>query len=251
MKKNKLFVLVLAVLSAQLVFSQQTETRKLSSFSKLFTSGQIDVLVQKGSEESVKIVAKGIGTARVITETSNNELHIYLEDGDYRDINVKVYVTYNEIKTLDKSGQGNLEWLSDLVVDNFDLSMNDAGNCNFKGNIKTGQFNLVKTGSGNLNLTAVESNNATFSMTGSGNLTVGSGAVEKQVIELAGTASMSAPGFRVRECNASIHGSGNIEVSVSDLLEGQITGSGNIIYNGNARVNKKTVTGSGKITKRS
>jgi hypothetical protein len=199
----------------------------------------------------VKIVAKGIGTARVITETGNQELHVYLEDGEYRDINVKVFITCNEITALEKSGQGNLEWLSDLVAGDFDLRMNDAGNCNFKGAIKTGQFNLTKTGSGNLNLTAIESNHATFLMAGSGNLTVGSGAVEKQVIEISGTSTVSAPGLHSRECNASVHGSGNVEVSVSGLLEGEITGSGNIIYNGNASVNKKTVTGSGKITKRS
>ncbi|MES1221743.1 MAG: DUF2807 domain-containing protein, partial [Bacteroidota bacterium] len=110
MKKIIHFAFFTFLLFTKNIFSQETEIRKLESFSKLYVSGTIDAIVQQGNEESVKIVAKGIVTRRVITETSDNDLHIYIEDGDYKDINVKVFVTYKELKSIDRGGSSNLEW---------------------------------------------------------------------------------------------------------------------------------------------
>ncbi|MES1225485.1 MAG: DUF2807 domain-containing protein, partial [Bacteroidota bacterium] len=59
----------------------------------------------------------------------------------------------------------------------------------------------------------------------------------------------SAYGVKSNECIASISGSGNIEVSVSKLLEGKIAGSGSISYQGDAQVKQAGIIGSGRIRK--
>jgi len=56
--------------------------------------------------------------------------------------------------------------------------------------------------------------------------------------------------LKSNECIASISGSGSIDISVSQSLEGRIAGSGNINYEGDAQVTKAGIIGSGRIHKK-
>ena len=49
--------------------------------------------------------------------------------------------------------------------------------------------------------------------------------------------------------DCEIAGSGNIEIPVNKEISAQVTGSGTILYKGNAQQIKKQVVGSGKISK--
>ncbi len=123
-----------SLLISSMAFSQGTETRKLSSFSKLEVSGSFDVNMETGNEESVKIIAEGVGLEKIITEVKGNTLDIYLERGEYRNIKVKIYLTCKSIDAIDKSGSGNLTCNSDLSADNFDLDFSGSGNVTGKKN---------------------------------------------------------------------------------------------------------------------
>jgi hypothetical protein len=239
-----------SLLVSTIIFSQGTETRNLSSFSKLQVSGSLEAFLEKGNEESVKIVTEGVSTERVITDVKGNILKVELERGDYRNIKVKVYITYKSLDEIDKAGSGNLTCNSDLSSSDFKLNAGGSGNVFINKKIKAQQVTLRKTGSGKIKIGALETDDADLNSSGSGDFEVSDGNAKKQSIHLSGSGNFIGDGLKSEECIATISGSGNIDISVSQSLEGKISGSGNINYAGEAQVSKAGIVGSGRIHKR-
>jgi hypothetical protein len=238
------------LLTTTIAFSQGTESRKLSTFSKLELTGSLEAFMEKGSEESVKIVTEGVSTEKIITDVKGNTLEVYMEKGNYHNIRVKVYITYKSLDAIDKSGSGNLTCNSDLSSSDFELNSSGSGNIIFLKKIKAQQVKLRKSGSGNIKLGALETDDADLEFSGSGDFHVSDGYAKKQSIHLSGSGNFIGNGLKSNECSAFISGSGSIDISVSQSLEGTIAGSGNITYEGDAQVTKAGIIGSGRIHKK-
>ena len=250
MKTVKNLLVCASLLVTGIVSAQETGTRKLSSFSKLDVGGPFEVTIEKGSEESVKITAEGVPLNKIITEVKGSTLEIYLERGDYRNnIKAKIYLTYKSLDAIDKSGSGNLVCNSDLAANDFDLGLSGSGNVSTK-TIKAQHVKIRKSGSGNIKVTGLETDNADLSLSGSGDLEISNGYAKNQSVHISGSGNVRAHGVKSNECAASISGSGSIDVSVSQMLEGIISGSGNITYDGDAQVKKMSISGSGRINRR-
>jgi hypothetical protein len=249
MNTVKIFLVAASLLGSGIVSAQGTETRKLLPFNKLDIGGPFEVFIEKGNEESVKIVAEGVALEKIVTEVTGNTLEIYLKRGDYRNIKTKLYVVYKNVEAIEKSGSGNLACNSDLAANNFNLDLSGSGNVNGK-KIKGQHITIRKSGSGNIKIDALETDDADLSLSGSGDVEIGDGYAKTQSVHISGSGNMRAHGLKSNECIASISGSGNIEVSVSQSLAGSISGSGNIVYDGDAQVKKSGISGSGRISKR-
>lgn len=250
MKTMKNLLVCASLLVAGIASAQETETRKLSSFSKIGVAGPFDVIIEKGGEESAKISVEGVPLNKVITEVKGGTLEISLERGDYsHKMKGKIYVTYKNIDAIEKSGSGNLTCNSDFSAANFDFGFSGSGNVETKS-IKAQKVRITKSGSGNIKVDAVETDNADLSLSGSGDLQISGGKAKNQSVHISGSGNVKAHGLKSNECSASVSGSGNIDVSVSQLLEGVISGSGNITYDGDAQVKKMGISGSGRISKR-
>jgi len=246
--KNLFLPVLLLVTSA--VCAQQTETRKITGFTKLDIGGSFEAVLQQGTESSVKITTENVDPQRVITKSDGNTLKIYLENGDYHNIKVKVLVTYASLSAINKSGSGNLTCESDLSSSDFDLSSSGSGNIIIKGKIKAAnQASIKRDGSGNMSLVGLEASTIHMSFSGSGNFEVNNGNAKTQTIHLSGSGNVSAYGLKTETCSASVSGSGNIEVYVSDSIDAEIVGSGNINYRGDGHVKTIEIHGSGKINK--
>ncbi|OQP39965.1 hypothetical protein A4H97_17260 [Niastella yeongjuensis] len=246
------FLLLGSLLVAGAVSAQQTETRKVSDVTKLDIGGSFDAVLRQGNETSVKIIAENIDTKRILTETNGNKLRVSLEKGSYKNIKIKLEITYKNLDALNKSGSGNLTCESDLGgTGDFDLSLSGSGNMTIAGTVKGASISIARSGSGNMKLARLQSDRSKMSFSGSGNFEVRDGATKTQTIHLSGSGNVSAFGLKTETCDAAISGSGDIEVSVSNSIEAFISGSGNLEYRGNAQVTKLAVHGSGKISKKS
>ena len=73
------------------------------------------------------------------------------------------------------------------------------------------------------------------------------GTATYEAAEIVGAGTIKNFGLAASRCNASISGTGNIEVNVSEQLDAVITGAGTITYDGNPPVVHQTVTGVGSI----
>lgn len=247
---KKLFVCGLMLVSA-IVVGQQTVTRSLSAFTRLDIGGSFETSIEQGSQESVKIIAEGVSPEKIITEVNGNTLDIHMERGEYHNIKVKIYLTYKNLAAINKSGSGNLTCNSDFAASDFTLHVSGSGTTIIPGKIKGKQVTLDKSGSGNVKLGALETDDARLSLSGSGNFEISDGRAKKQSLSISGSGSISAYGVKSEECTASITGSGDIHVNVSQLLEGMIAGSGSIIYQGDAQIKQVGINGSGRISRKS
>ena len=246
----KNFLVYGSMLISNLILAQGSQTRKLSPFTQLRTGGSFDVIMERGGEESAKIVAEGTSPDNIVTEVKGNTLELYLKEGDYRNTKIKVYLTYKNLEEIDKSGSGNLTCHSDLSASRFAIHSSGSGNLTIDKKIEAQRISLKKSGSGNLNVGALETDELDLSFSGSGNTEITGGHAKKQTVDLSGSGSISAFGLKTNECRASISGSGNIEVSVKESLDGIISGSGNISYKGDAQIRSIGMSGSGRMIKK-
>jgi hypothetical protein len=252
MKIITTFLLLGSLLAAGTVSAQQTETRKVTDFTKLDIGGSFDAVLRQGNETSVKIITENIDTRKILTEINGNTLKISLEKGSYHNIKIKLEITYKNLGALDKSGSGNLTCESDLGGSgDFDLSLSGSGDMTIEGTVKGASIAIGRSGSGNIKLARLQSDHSKMFFSGSGNFEVREGATKTQTIHLSGSGNVSAYGLKTETCTAAVSGSGDIEVSVSNSIEAFIAGSGNIEYRGNAQVTKLEVHGSGRISKKS
>jgi hypothetical protein len=230
MEKLKSFIItlgILFVLSLQ-VQAQQKETREVGSFNKIHSGGSFNVILEKGNKESVRLEGKNIDFNKVITEVKNNSLHIKLENGNYRNFDLTVYVIYTNLQEVHSSGSGNLTSKSDINASNLKISL---------------------SGSGNANLRSVQANDLEIALSGSGNLTLEGGSAKNVSIRQSGSGNVKSAGLTAENCTIKKSGSGNMDVNVSQSLEVESSGSGNIKYKGSPSINKMRFSGSGELVK--
>ena len=243
--KNLLFLVILLVSHA--VIAQETETRKVSSFSKLEAGGSFDVIIEKGSENVITIEAKGVDPQKIITEVRGDVLKVYLEKGNYRNIHATVYITYENLEAISSSGSGNMISKSDLSAPEFSINNSGSGNLKSQGNIKTTHLSFNLSGSGNCELASLETEDFALTLSGSGNFKAASGYATRFSIHKSGSGNIDAFEVKSDLCTVSASGSGNISLYANKSIEGNISGSSNINYQGDAMVSKVKVSGSGKI----
>ena len=243
--KNLLFFVILLVSNA--VVAQETETRKVSSFSKLEAGGSFDVIIEKGNENVITIEASGVNPEKIITEVRGDVLKVYMEKGNYRNVQATVYITYENLEAISHSGSGNMICKSDLAAPEFTMSNSGSGNLKSQGNIKAEHLSFSLSGSGSSELASLETEDFALTLSGSGNFKATSGYATKISIQKSGSGNVNAFGVKSDLCTVSTSGSGNVSVYANKSIEGNISGSSNINYQGDAMVSKVKVSGSGKI----
>ena len=205
--------------------AQKTENRTLAPFSRIKSSSSFDVVLEKGSRESVRIEARNVDPAKVITEVRDGQLRLALERGTYRRIQVKVYVTYRELEEIALSGSGN-------------ILGNDP--------IQARALNIIDSGSGNITLGRLEVDRLLVKLSGSANLRL-AGRADDAIIQVSGSGNVEAFDLRVKTSEVRISGSGNVNLSVSQGIDAQVSGSGNVNYRGNPASAYVKTSGSGRI----
>jgi len=250
---SKFVNLFILVLLATFANGQTTENRKLSSFDKVYISGALDAVLENGSEESVKIESANIETSKIVTELKGQSLYVYIDpkNENYRNIRVKVFITCKNLVMIHKSGSGNLSGGASFKSADFDLDVSGSGNINLEGSILGKVVRVNKSGSGNIKLRNIEAEDISVIVSGSGNTEITKGITKKQTIRLSGSGNINMPNVDSEASTATISGSGDIDIRASKSLEGKISGSGNILYHGNAQVTNSSFSGSGRIHQRS
>lgn len=208
--------------------AQSVEMRKLPAFSKLKTGGSWDVVIQKGDSPEVKLESKNLDLDRVVTEVKNNTLDVYLQKGNYRNVDLKVYITYVDLESIQSGGSGNFKSQSDLEASELTISLSGSGDAHFE-NLGADDLSIAMSGSGNVNIKGGKVGQITVEQSGSGNL---------RAIDL-----------EADEASINKSGSGNVSLGVQDALSVRSSGSGNVQYRGNPSVNDVRISGSGNVTK--
>jgi ethanolamine utilization protein EutQ (cupin superfamily) len=233
--KNKLvygiFVFCSSLFINTLVFAQKAEERNVGSFKSVKIGGDFDVVVQKGSTESVKITASGIDLQDIITEIEGSTLRIGTrqENGSWNwknNYDVDIVITYKELASIVSSGSSKITTNSAIKGEFLEITLSGSGK--FRGEVQTQKLELTLSGSGDIDI---------------------SGNVHAQNISISGSGDVEAVDLQSSVAKVKISGSGNAKVAVSDELDARVTGSGDIRFVGNPQKQIFKSTGSGAIKK--
>ncbi|TAJ53795.1 MAG: DUF2807 domain-containing protein [Chitinophagaceae bacterium] len=88
------------------------------------------------------------------------------------------------------------------------------------------------------------------SINGSGNINMNNSSFIKMILDVNGSGNIKAYGCTAADTEAEIHGSGNIEITCTNKISAHIYGSGNIDYWGNPVATDVQISGSGRVRKR-
>jgi hypothetical protein len=232
--KRVAFTILAAVLvfAATLTASAQSEqTREVSGFNSLASSGSFDVHVNINGTESLKIEASSKIIDEIETVVEGGTLKIRFKkhynwdhDGDTGPINV--YVTAKSLSSLANAGSGSIK--VEGAVTGSDVSISVAGSGDIESSIKSGSLQASISGSGSIRL---------------------NGSTGDVKVNIAGSGEMKAKELEASSVSASIAGSGNAYINASKTVSAHIVGSGSLIYSGNATIIDSKTIGSGSVSR--
>jgi len=240
---EKLFIKLVGIMAIAIACSSCVKVGWMKGNGNLIT-------LEKSVSSFEKIKGLGVDELRfyesdqyrvIVTVDSNLE--------DYVDVYTKNNVLYIGISN---KGVHNSCMFTKYLVDVYCpvlTGVTISGSGSFKGvdEIIASSFEATISGSGNIEGKAVI-DNFTAKISGSGKISF-AGTCSDANISIFGSGKFSGNEFDMKNAAVDISGSGKANICVSDYLNAKITGSGEIIYSGQPKIESK-ISGSGKLKKR-
>ncbi|WP_296316829.1 head GIN domain-containing protein [Winogradskyella sp. UBA3174] len=204
-----------------------TTTRSTGAYDGLKAAGPMDFKLVQGNEGEISIKGDANLMEYIITEVKDNKLVVKVEDGYNLRPSQTILITvpYESISSVSLSGSGDIE---------------------NSGTIKAGEFKVALAGSGDINLN-VSAKSIQSSIAGSGDIEL-KGSARDLTTKIAGSGDFNGRSLKSTNVNASITGSGNVNVVCNGELTARITGSGDVEYSGKPTKKDTKITGSGSVS---
>ncbi len=189
---------------------EKTESRNLDEFNRVVIEGAMDVVIEAGKSQSVKVSADEDYLDRVETHVDDGTLYISQEGRRWRNINVDIEISVRNLDGIFIEGMADVE-ATGIDSDDFELEIDGAGNVTLEGSCGTGTFEI--NGAGDIDAKDLKCKNVDVTINGAGD--VDASASESVIAELNGVGDITICGDpdRVRP---SIHGLGSFEVMDCD-----------------------------------
>jgi len=203
------------------------KTRNVGSFDGVGVSGSFDVILVAGNEGKLDISVEENLAPYLITEVNNGNLKIRWKKGTNirTSKSTKIKVHFKEINSLAMSGSG-------------DISSEDV--------IRGKSLDMAVAGSGDIKLD-IEVQKAESAVSGSGDIELSGKATEFEAA-VSGSGDIEAYDLKTEKAELKVAGSGSIEISVEKELVARVSGSGDIKYKGQPRIEDIKVSGSGNVS---
>lgn len=199
-----------------------------SGFKDIEASSSIDVIVQQGSDYSIKVDAeenilelmkvKKEGDLLVIGFKNNVNVNLTKD--------IKVYITAPEFHKLD--GSGSCSFTSKGVLTGNEIVLDLSGACNARLNLEVKKLEIDASGATEIEL---KGKAIDFSVDGSG------------------STSVNAFDFLTENAHIQLSGAGDAQVYASKSLTADLSGAGSVKYKGNPSTISKDISGAGSVTR--
>ena len=223
--------------------SGQEITKDLKHFTRVVASPRINVILEKGDHESVRLVYDNVSEHDININVSGRTLRIYLdkarkvermdrEDNDgyrqsmYEGATITAYVTYRELEMLEIRGNQELTCKDPIDTEVFTLRAYGENEINF-ASLKTGFFKAKLYGQNNLN--------------------VKKGRTLEQKYLLYGENKIDTKGMRSDYITTSIFGEGSLRINSAEEVRIDAFGEPRIYVDGGAHINRRLVIGRANI----
>jgi hypothetical protein len=242
--KKSLLPLLLLTILGNLPVSAQEISRELRSFRKIIVSPKINLILEKGSQESIRLVYENVSADKINIEVQGHTLKLYLDDAKvtektarvnagerrsiYHDAVITAYVTYEELEHLEIRGNQELTCNSPILAE---------------------RFTLKAYGENEIHLSSVNTEYMKTSLYGGNELHIKGGKAEFQKYKLFGDNKIDTRELKSYSATANSFGESRIKLSTQDQLRVNAFGESQISYNGEANVNKGLIFGHTRIAK--
>ncbi len=225
-----------------------TQEREVGSFDRIESDGDFQVNVYPGNETFVEVEADENLMGHIVTRVYKDELII---ETRHRDClrpsgHIRVTVITPELSSLELDGSGKI-WCDSLVTGNFKADLDGSGTiqCVY---LEAANLNAEISGSGTMRVNGYF-DDIRARIDGSGEIVL-SGETVGTDYRVTGSGIISGNNMLTSTCYVDISGSGSISTWVTDLLDVEISGSGNVYYYGEPPVVNTHITGSGQVIKK-
>jgi hypothetical protein len=216
----------LLLCSVTVVLAQQSESRSVGSFKGVKVSEAIDVYLKKGDKESVKVEVTGVDLEDVLTEVSGEFLKVHMASGNYKNSNVKVYVTYVELTK---------------------LSASSAANIYSEGTIRGRQMSISSSSAATVDV-ALETESLTVSASSAADVEL-RGKGKSITVDASSAGEIDADDFEAEEANAEASSAGTVKLNATQSLDAHASSGGTIRYRGNPMKTNTNASSGGSVKK--
>ena len=240
----KIFAVFASVFLAVQVTVGQEITRELRSFDKIIVSPRINVILEKGDQEGIRLVYSNVDADKINITVKRNTLRIYLDDAKvterqerinhherrsiYDDATITAYVTYNELERLEIRG-------------------NQEVTCN--GPIDAEKFVLKAYGETEIRLASLKAEYLKTSLYGENSLKIKGGKADIQKYRLFGENRIDTQELKSYSATANSYGESRIKLNTQDQLRVNAFGESQITYHGDASINRGLIFGRTRINR--
>ncbi|HET7899401.1 MAG TPA: head GIN domain-containing protein [Flavisolibacter sp.] len=204
-----------------------SETRPVPDFTGIDQRVGATVYYTQSPNYKVEVSAQQNILDVLQTYVSNNKLVVKFKDGVQvrSHESIRVEVAAPQVNSVHMSGSGNLY---------------------ITGPFTPGSLDLAISGSGDMNITELNTGFLEAVISGSGNIRISKGSAGEEKLKISGSGNMNLENITAARVTTTTSGSGDTKVTATETLDVTISGSGSVYYNGSPRINA-SISGSGKV----
>jgi hypothetical protein len=218
---KKLLNVVIPIFIVSFSFAQQSEVRSVGSFTGVKAGQAIDVYLKKGEKGSVRVETTDGRLSDVLTEISGSYLKIHMKEGNHRNGNVKVYVSYVNLNK---------------------VSASSASSVFSDGTIRAGSFDVSVSSAASVEL-SIEAESSIVEASSAGDLVL-EGKVKTLDVDVSSAGEIDAYGLESEMVKAEASSGGSIKVHATKQLDAHASSGGSIRYRGSpAKTNTDSSSG--------
>lgn len=185
-----------------------TKNRMVSSYHKISLEGSIDIIIDQNGQEGITIETDENIQDLVVTDVNDGKLKItYKKNISPNPTKMIVHVSCKELHAISSSGSGDIKTQSTIKSNDFDVSHSGSGDLKLK--LSVNKLDINSSGSGD------------FKLEGSADFFTYNGA---------GSGDVSAKDLKCPGASIAIAGSGDVQLQQGTKAKVSTAGSGDVTY---------------------
>ena len=212
---------------SNLYISEKEHT--VTDWNSIYTSGPVNVFIEKGVKESVIIRADDNIHNNVVVEVINGELKVYTQGSIRSERVLDAYITYTHLDSVHAAAQSTLTARG--IVASQNLNVRAAGASEIKLQLETDTLDLIMTGAANVQL---------------------AGNTEYFDLAINHVGDLMAYNLVSQDCKVKMHtgdqSPGIARINAEKTLDVSIKGPRLLKYKGGAKVIREEIEGGGRYS---
>lgn len=221
-----------------------TTPRSINTFNEIELSINADVYLTLDTVSTMQIEAQSNIASNIKTDVSSGKLSICNYHNMRKYEPIKIYITTNNINSINVSGSGNI-YINGKFASS-DLTTKISGSGSILSNDSLSYVSNTNTinGSGDIELN-IFCDKIHSTISGSGSIDI-SGECAAHEIDISGSGDINAYNLVSSSADIRISGSGTVYSTILNYFNVRISGSGDVHYKGNPTIDA-SISGSGKL----